>query len=311
MVAFHVARAVALVCSSAIVTASQTCDGDFHSLKLGTLCTTTWAKMNKGAHRMRPTEPSVGYAWVVHQMRDHFHSVKSSQKWFGKHTLPVVIHGDDFYLTDHHHHAVAIQLTGDDNIFDLEMTLEIAADYRGIGDQFWPTMEDNGYAFLFSIDDSKHDSQLVKIDPSAMPTDWVLTNYADNIWRGLAAFSSHIDDEASRCYVQTCTWFVDFEWGYIFSTATYKDSSLWVGGGRESFSTMVESLPLRPTVQMVDEDTWSTVSMALLPLCHSNSIKDYPLPDGFPSNSLDGWSTVPLPADPDCGGVLSASLTLV
>merc|ERR1711998_426749 len=104
-------------------------------------------------------------------------------------TFPVVMYDDDFYLTDRHHHALALQLTGDDNIFDIDMTLEIAADYRGLGQDFWSTMEDNGYAFFYSIDDTKYDSQFVLVPPSAMPRGWELTSFADNIWRSFAGFS--------------------------------------------------------------------------------------------------------------------------
>merc|ERR1712137_1521822 len=106
-----------------------------------------------------------------------------------------------------------------------------------------------------------------------MPRDWELTSYADNIWRSFAGFTTHIADEAERCYIKTCTWFIDYEWAYAFSSATYHNESLW--SDRASFQPQVESLPLRPTPDKVDLNSWFAVSNALLPLCHSDSVKDY------------------------------------
>lgn len=308
MVVLRIAQIVALLsCSASAASsersllsarASKACDGDYADLKPGDLCTTTWAKLTKGSHQLRPTEPSVGYSWVNYQMNDDFYSMKKASKWLGKKTFPVVLHDDDFYLTDRHHHALALQLTGNDEMFDIEMTLEIADDYTGMGGEFWSTMEANGYAFLYSVDDTKYDSHLFKIDPSTMPRDWDLTSYADNIWRSFAGFTTHLDDDSQRCFVQACVWFIDYEWAHVFAQATYHDESVWPDNG--SFKLEVESLPLRPTSDMVDLDRWFAAANALLPLCHSESVKDYPLPDGFPSNTLDGWSTVPVPDDPDC-----------
>lgn len=237
-------------------------------------------------------------------MTDDFHSMEKASKWLGGHTFPIVLRDNDFYLTDRHHHALALQLTGDDDMFDIEMTMEVVDDYRGMAeDRFWSTMEFNGFAFLYSVDDTKYDSHLAKINPSAMPRDWDLTSYADNIWRSFAGFTTHLDDDSQRCYVEEClgdhvVWFIDYEWAHVFASATYHDESVWPDN--ESFKLQVESLPLRPTVDMVDLDNWFAVSNALLPLCHSDSVKDYPLPDGFPTPTLAGWSTVPVPDDPDC-----------
>lgn len=284
---------------------NKDCEADYDSLTHGDLCSTSWAKLIESTHRLRPTEPGVGWSYVSYQMNDDFYSMAKATKWLGKKTFPVVLYDDDFYLTDRHHHALALQLTEDASMWDIEMTVEVADDYRGMSGDFWTTMEAHGYAFLYTVDDSKHDSPLVKIDPSTMPRDWNLASYADNIWRSFAGFSTHIDAEDQRCYVKACFWFLDFAWGHMFREATYHDQTVWpTTEGRdhhgEAFRQKVETLPLRPTVDMVDLDRWFEVSNDLLPLCHAESVRNFPLPQGFPSNTLEGWSTVPVGEDPDC-----------
>jgi hypothetical protein len=281
---------------------NKDCEADYDSLTHGDLCTTTWKKLTESStHLLRPTEPSVGHSYVVYQMNDDFYSMAKATKWLGKKTFPVVLYDNDFYLTDRHHHALALQLTGDASMWDIEMTVEVADDYRtGLSGDFWTTMESHGYAFLHSVDDSKHDSPLVRIDTTTMPRNWNLANYADNIWRSLAGFSTHDEPEDQRCYLKACTYFIDFAWGHMFLEATYRDTAVWGNLDGTAFRLLVESLPQRPAVGDVDLDRWFAISRELLPLCHSESVRNYPLPEGFPSSTLEGWSTVPMPDDPDC-----------
>lgn len=319
MVAYRVVQAIALLCGSAVAESPQrsllsarstkACDGDYETLKAGDICSTIWAKMTKGSHQMRPTQNGVGYAWVVFQMKDDFYSLSHTEKWLGKatHTFPVVLHDDDFYLTDRHHHAAALQLIGDANYWDLPMTLEVAADYRGMGSNFWSTMEANGYAFLYGTDDTRYDSQFARVDPATLPRDFGLTSFVDNIWRGLAAFTSHAKDDTQRCYTKECVWFIDMEWGHMFSQVAYQGALEWSDGA--SFRAKLEELPLKPTMKQVDLDEWWAASELLLPLCHSEAVKDFPLLEGFPSATLDGWSTTPMPDDPVCA--MSRSETVV
>jgi len=78
----------------------------------------------------------------------------------------------------------------------------------------------------------------------------------------------------------------------------YQGAVEW--SGREKFISQFEILPFWPAESEVDLDAWFAVSEMLLPLCHSDAVKDFPLPDGFPSETLDGWGSVPRPDDPDC-----------
>jgi hypothetical protein len=280
---------------------TKSCEEDYSDLKIGDECATTWSKLTRGSvHKLRPTEPSVGHSYAVYQMNDDFYSMEKATKWLGKKKFPVVLYDNDYYLTDRHHHALALELTGDANMWEIPMTVEVVDDYRGGSGDFWSAMESNGYAFLYSVDDSNYDSLFERIDTATMPRDWNLTSYTDNIWRSFAGFTTHIDDESQRCYFKDCMWFLDFAWGHMFASVTYHDQAVWPDNGHVAFRSEAETLPRRPTVDQVNLDRWFQVSNMLLPLCHSDSVKDYPLPEGFPSKTLAGWSTVPVPDDPDC-----------
>lgn len=280
---------------------SLKCDGDYESLKAGDTCVTSWSKLTKGSHQLRATEPAVGHAWAVQQMSNHFSSVKKSQSWFGKHTFPVVLGDNNFYLTDYHHHAIAVQLTDDKEIFESAITLEVVCDLRGAGDSFWDEMQKNNYDFLVDRPEGKPFVLPTVVAPDSLPTTWDLADFGDNMWRSLAGFSSHTSDDSVRCYIKECTYFVDYEWGYVFNYATEVDTTLWPDTKQAAdFKQMFESLTYRPDPKSVDIDAWGKAASAVLSLCHSSTLKGFVLPDFFPSKTLAGWSTVPVDANPDC-----------
>lgn len=282
------------------------CDGDFTSLGVGSTCTSTWSKLVKGTHQLRPTEPSVGHAWVFAQMNNHFSSVKHSKNWFGKHQFPVVLGGDSFYLTDRHHHALAIQETGDDDIWALDITLFIQCDLRHLtNDEFWKEMQKRNYNLLIDRPRGAPFALPSRVEASALPTGFTSrAAFTDNMWRSLAGFASHVDDDASRCYAKPCVAFVDYEWSYVLNYATEVNSSLWPAGSDVSgFKQMFEAMTYQPSNgDAVDTDAWSKVAAAVLTLCHSPSLNGFQLPSSlpFPAKSLQGWSAVPVPDDPDC-----------
>lgn len=285
------------------------CDDDFASLKAGSTCTTTWKQLTQGTSRqLLPTEPSVGYAWVMAQKQRHFADKKDSEKWFGKHTLPVVLNGENFYLTDHHHHALAIQQT-DEEIWNLDLTLFVECDLRALsGDAFWSEMQKRNYNLLIDRPRDSPYALPTVITPSGLPSQLHnLTAFTDNKWRSLAGFASHYEDssgdESKRCYVKPCVAFVDYQWGYAMNYAVEVNTSLWPEGSDvTAFKSMFEALPYQPSPSAVDLDSWAKVGEAVLPLCHSPSLNGFKLPSSlsFPSPTLQGWSAVPLPDDPDC-----------
>jgi hypothetical protein len=283
--------------------ASLKCDGDYDSLTAGDMCTTSWSKLTKGVHMLRPTEPSVGHAWVVHQMNKHFGSKHHAQKWFGKpgHSFPVVLAHNHFYLTDRHHHTAAIHLTADQDIWDLEMNLFVVCDLRNAGDSFWPEMQRRNYNLLTDRPRGTPFALPSAVDPSALPAGWDLSGFTDNMWRSLAGFASHVDDDASRCYQKPCTFFVDYEWAYTMNYATEVNTSLWPAGSNPAqFKEMFEKLAYQPDPKGVDLDGWNAVAEAVLPLCHSNKLQNLAMPSFFPDSHLSGWHAVPVPEDPDC-----------
>merc|ERR1712070_730573 len=131
--------------------------------------------------------------------------------------------------------------------------------------------------------------------------------FDDNPWRGLAGFASSDKwigwTEEERCYVQTCDYFVDFGWAYIFNKVVTVAKDKWPAEANstpEKFLEMLRALPRHPGIQDYDAAAWHNLAGELLPLCHSAAVKDYPLPNFFPNGHVSGWSTVPLTADPDC-----------
>jgi hypothetical protein len=297
------------------ITSSQACDDAYDSLKAGDACTTTWSKITKGTHQLRATEPAIGRAWAVAQMGNHFGKKKDSSKWFGKHTFPVVLGGTDFYLTDRHHHAVAIQLTGDEDIWDLDLTLTVVCDLRSYSmDQFWAQMQERNYCLLINRPASTPFALPTAVSADTLPTGWTLSNFTDNMWRSLAGFASHVSDDDSRCYQKPCTFFVDYEWAYTMNYAVQVNQSLWPATASVSaaeFKTTFEKLTYSPTTaDAVDLDQWNSVAESVLPFCHSDTIKAFGLPsDLFTEKTLSGWSSVPVPDDPDCPYEVCAAAT--
>lgn len=298
MAATRFARCVSLLCLTPGL--GLQCDSDFDTLKAGDTCTSTWAKLNNGPHRLRATEPSIGWAWAVRQMEDFIPKEKGAE-WLATHDFPVAIGHSNLFLVDGHHHAYGLQLTGDEDLWDLEVTVTVKRDLRTAGADFWHQMTLHNDAFLYSIDDSKHDSFITPLHPAAMQTDFILTNSADNIWRSLAGFSGHVDDTDNRCFLKACSFFLEYAWAQVFTDATYHNSSLWPSSGHDvAFRTIVEALPLRPDPNDVDLDAWFNAAQVLLPLCHSPAVKGYQLPSFFPDTTVQGWSATPMPHDPNC-----------
>jgi len=202
---------------------------------------------------------------------------------------------------DKHHHAAAIQLTGDEDIWNLNINLTVACDLRSAGDQFWNELRKRNYDLLVERPHGSPFALPSVVNQSSEPSGWTLANFEDNMWRSLAGFASHTDNDLNRCYQKPCTNFVDFEWSYAINYATEVDTSLWpVGSNSTHFKEMFEALPYSPNPNDVDLDAWNLAASAVLPLCHSTALKSFSLPEFFPNQVLSGWSSVPVPEDPNC-----------
>jgi len=226
---------------------------------------------------------------------------KNAKKWFSSHQLPIVLGGSDFFLTDHHHHALAIQLTGDHTIWELDIQLYVQCDLQSAGTNFWNEMQTRNYNLLINRPDDSSFALPSPVSPSTLPTGWALDSFTDNMWHSLVGFASHVDDLQSRCYIKKCIEFVDYEWSYMINFATENDKSLWPAGSDPAgFKSMFQGLAYKPDPQHVNVQEWEAAAADALPLCHSESVKACQLPSFFPTSELLGWSATPVPPDPEC-----------
>jgi hypothetical protein len=308
LVAFAEERA--LLSQREVSSGTLQCDSDFDQLRKGDTCVSTWSKLTKGTHQLRATEPWIGRANVARQLDSHFSSVTKADKWFGKHTFPAVIGDEHLFLTDYHHHAFAVNLNGD--IHDLDISFTLVDDFRGLGDAFWPQMRSNHYNMLWLGSAMDPFAMPQEVGPDVLPDNWDLANFPDSLWRSLASFSGDNNAaEEERCFIKTCDYFLEYQWGYVMQVATLQDQSLWPDvSSASAFLSKLQTLPVSPDVKDVDLAFWKSLGDDVLSLCHSTSIRDYPLPDIFELPTLKGWATVPLPADPICDS-MDQSFSLV
>jgi hypothetical protein len=304
----------ALLSQREVSSGTLSCAGDFNQVKKGDICVSTWRRLTTGKHQLRATEPWIGRANVARQLDGHFLTSKKADKWFGKHTLPVVIGDQHLYLTDNHHHSFAINLNPE--IHDLNISLEVIDDFRGLGSDFWPQMRASHYSLMWRGSATDPFAMPEEIDPAEMPEDWDLAHYPDSIWRSLAAFANNNDrPESERCFVQTCDYYVDFQWAYVMQVATIQNRSLWapmLGDVSTPYSLLskLDMLPVNSNVKDIDLEFWKDLGRSVLPLCRRTSIKNFKLPTVFELPKLIGWSTLPVPEDPDCKP-LTRSFSLV
>jgi hypothetical protein len=239
-------------------------------------------------------------------MYDDFETEADATKWMSSHEFPVVMHNGNYYLTDRHHHALALQLSGYAD--KTTMTVKVVCDFTGVStENFWSEMVANNYALAYDWSDDTPEALPGLVDFSKMPVSWNIGDFGDNQWRALAGFASSDKwdgwTEEERCYVQECEYFIDFGWAYLFTEAAIGENNKWPSDANTSpseFLGRLRALPRKLAVQDYDAAIWHTLAGELLPLCHNPAVKDHPLPEFFPSGTLKGWSTVPLSSDPDC-----------
>jgi len=304
------ARSIASLLFASVCGSSESslpdCASSYTSLTTGDVCNIAWTSLMTGQHRVMPTESSVGHAWAIHQMHAHFETEKDATKWLGKNEFPVILHNANFYLTDRHHHMVAMLLSG--HMENLSVNLKVVCDFRDVSAAaFWTEMVDNKYALAYDWSDETPEALPGLVDFTKMPTSWDISSFGDNQWRSMAGFASNdkwtgwIAEE--RCYVKECQYFIDFTWAYLFTESATKKNDNWPVDANispDEFLQRLRSMPRQPSVEGHNETAWHTLAGELLPLCHSTPVQNYTLPQFFPSGTLSGWSTVPLPQDPDC-----------
>eukprot|EP00747_Dinoflagellata_sp_TGD_P062471 gnl/TRDRNA2_/TRDRNA2_153024_c0_seq7.p1 gnl/TRDRNA2_/TRDRNA2_153024_c0~~gnl/TRDRNA2_/TRDRNA2_153024_c0_seq7.p1 ORF type:complete len:407 (+),score=72.19 gnl/TRDRNA2_/TRDRNA2_153024_c0_seq7:52-1272(+) len=277
------------------------CIDDFKELQAGMICVATWGELREGL--LRATQPAVGYAWVQRQREHHFMSTKRAKKWLKKNEIKTVIGDSNLYLTDSHHHLLAMELAEDKDIWDLKMHIYIQCDLRGAGDDFWPRMQRENYLLLYTRPRNSPFQLPSLSDARNLPHDWHISSFTDDVWRALAGFASHIEDDGRGCYIKSCTSYMDFEWGYALNKFTTVDPSAWPSQHHaEEFKRKLKAIPYPFPVHSnsVDLSVWRDLAEDVLSLCHSPSLKGFPLPAEFPSDKLQGWSAGSVPEAPDC-----------
>eukprot|EP00747_Dinoflagellata_sp_TGD_P062466 gnl/TRDRNA2_/TRDRNA2_153024_c0_seq2.p1 gnl/TRDRNA2_/TRDRNA2_153024_c0~~gnl/TRDRNA2_/TRDRNA2_153024_c0_seq2.p1 ORF type:complete len:446 (+),score=80.28 gnl/TRDRNA2_/TRDRNA2_153024_c0_seq2:52-1389(+) len=273
------------------------CIDDFKELQAGMICVATWGELREGL--LRATQPAVGYAWVQRQREHHFMSTKRAKKWLKKNEIKTVIGDSNLYLTDSHHHLLAMELAEDKDIWDLKMHIYIQCDLRGAGDDFWPRMQKESYVLLYNRPRESPFELPSLADVRSLPQDWKISSFTDDVWRSLAGFASHVDEP---CYTKACTGHMDFEWSYVLNKHTV-DQSAWPSKDHAiAFTNKLKAIPYPFQLDSSERDlsTWKDLANDVQKLCHSPALNGYPLPANFPSERLQGWSAVPVSEDPDC-----------
>eukprot|EP00747_Dinoflagellata_sp_TGD_P062469 gnl/TRDRNA2_/TRDRNA2_153024_c0_seq5.p1 gnl/TRDRNA2_/TRDRNA2_153024_c0~~gnl/TRDRNA2_/TRDRNA2_153024_c0_seq5.p1 ORF type:complete len:412 (+),score=53.23 gnl/TRDRNA2_/TRDRNA2_153024_c0_seq5:27-1262(+) len=293
------------------------CSDDFAQLQAGMMCVSTWNVLRNGL--LRATQPAVGYALVQHQRETHFDTMKHAKKWLRKHDIRAVIGDSNLYLTDNHHHMLGMEMSEDKDMWDLRIRIYLECDLRGTGDDFWPRMQRENYLLLYTRPRNSPFQLPSLSDARNLPHDWHISSFTDDVWRALAGFASHIEDDGRGqrrtlwrdsmgpyccgCYIKSCTSYMDFEWGYALNKFTTVDPSAWPSQHHaEEFKRKLKAIPYPFPVHSnsVDLSVWRDLAEDVLSLCHSPSLKGFPLPAEFPSDKLQGWSAGSVPEAPDC-----------
>jgi hypothetical protein len=122
-------------------------------------------------------------------MYDDFESQADAAGWLSSHEFPVVLHNGHFYLTDRHHHVIALQLSG--HAEQMTMILKVVCDFGSVPlENFWTEMVGNNYALAYDWSEENPEALPVVQDFSQMPTSWDVAAFEDNQWRSLAGFAS-------------------------------------------------------------------------------------------------------------------------
>ena len=264
-------------------------------------CKIAWSKLQK---IVRPTQNSVGYAWVQYIVEKDMGSKSDTQSAMDDKIVPVVSGpSDSLYIIDHHHHLAAVDFSG----FDVDITIHMVCNYTSMPtEQFWNIMAAQGYSYLFA---EKSPNALPSAIPySALPTSISFkksgllksSTFVDDRWRALAGYvrkikksssnssAEHPDaDYSSRCYNRACSPatgesipFFEYRWAYFFDSA-YSKSTLWDSSDDfTAFKTSYDALPSSGPGGAVVAD-WATAAEKLIPLCRGNSAGAFDVPSNF------------------------------
>ena len=112
------------------------------SVGVGGRCRIAWAELQP---HLRPTQRTVGAAWVAHKVDRHFSSRKDAQATLDASPVPVALASNGTYLLDRHHTLAALDWS---DHTDAEVTVFVSCALGG-ADDVWRELARRGWAYLF------------------------------------------------------------------------------------------------------------------------------------------------------------------
>jgi len=296
---------------------------DLSSLEVGDQCEASWSDLRD---MLRPTQRSVGYAWVFRTFLKSFGSKAAAQDEMDDKIVPVTLGANrtDAYILDHHHHLAALDLSGYKSV---KVTLFISCDFSSVpASQQLAQLATRGYAYLYGRPAGSPNALPTAIDPASVPATIAFRSSAvtmdDDRWRALSSFTRKVKDGlvdcdgsdkyCGRAYVRSCSPsgkgvpFFEFRWGYLYDAAL-ADASLWANASAtaafsSAYAALVSPTPSSP---VDDVDDWQAAAKILVYLARGAPAGTYELPSsmGTMAGKLPGYVAgfAPIDSDdPDC-----------
>lgn len=307
-----------------VVTAADSCGGDLSKLSVGDSCKESWSTLRP---LLRPTQSSVGYAWVFRIFLKDMGSKGDAQDEMDGKVIPVVLGaGGVAYIIDHHHHLSALDLSGHHSV---DVTLFVSCDFSSMGTDLWDALQSRGFAYLFGRPSGAPDALPTPISPRALPStiefrEGNLT-MADDRWRALSGFSRKVKscdgcssavnkNDGCRAYDRVCapsgasTPFFEYRWAYLYDVASAVNTSLWPSeGAARAFGVAYGALHSpTPREPAKDVDDWGAAAALLIPLARGAPAGTFRVPTSMGAamaGPLPGYrkGMEPFPHDdPDC-----------
>ena len=296
-------------------------------MSVGQKCQSKWSHLRP---LLRPTQASLGFAWVYRIMLEDMGKKKDAQDTMDGKVVPVALANGVAYVVDHHHHLAALDLSGFDTV---DVTLFIACDFSGTSSsKLWTELASRGWAYLYGRPPGSPDALPTPIAPDMLPSSIGFregnVTMVDDRWRSLSGFSRKIDscpgcsssnggsanhNYGCRAYERICTVsgtsiaFYEYRWAFFFDDAATSNRTLWSNATaayqfRRALAALRSPSPSHPTKDVSD---WSDAAALIVPLARSDSAWSYRVPSfmgamaGWLPGHRHGMSPYPDP-DPNC-----------
>lgn len=312
------------------------CTNAIKSESFDGLCSNQWKQIKPF---VKPTQPEVGYAWILYKLEKSFaHEVQAQISIEKVDAIPAVLGPNAaIYIVDDHHTLSALDYSGFDQTI---VTFTILCDQRNMSEEdFWRYMEGNHFAYLAAHPEQQPDLLPEPISYKQLASHFSHTKrasvFGDDPWRSLAAFSRKVTSPACdetagdskyclRCMFRGCgvnglnetgpgVYYFEFRWSYFFNELGLHTSDVgaierfwgsWHNYGR--FRNGWKDLAGTQQAAF-NASRWLSVAETVFPLCRSVAAGDYQLPKSIffvaGDTSLPGHvagESVKLPDDPTC-----------